>query len=61
MSRANFFLLVNFLYCNSNKNGFLAKQVLQIYNLLKVFSPKFQAVQFAVLIDFTADEQLVPF
>lgn len=56
---ANFYLLVNFLYCN--KNGFLAKQISQIYNLLKVFSPKFQAVQSAVLIDLTADEQFVPF
>lgn len=56
-----FFILVNFLYCNSNKNSFLAKLVLQTYNLLKVFGPKFQAVQFAIVIDFTADEQLVPF
>lgn len=50
MSCAHFFLLVSFLFCNSDKNGFLTKELLKVYNLLKVFSPRFQLVQFAVLI-----------
>lgn len=45
-----FFLLVSFLYCDSDKNEFLTKKVLQTYNLLRVFSPRFQVIQFAVLI-----------